>query len=107
MTSSRSEEYTDEQRAIIVRARARLAYIDTLTEPQRTLAMLMVPESEWPDRIRKTEAAVAAILGQTRRVWHPNPDYMKPGEPVGYWSTEKAPVRGASSGISRGNLTHG
>jgi hypothetical protein len=84
------EEYTDEQRAIIVRARARLAYIDTLTEPQRSLAIASVPESEWPEQVAWIAATVAEIRGETKRVWHPNPDYMTPGEPVGYWSTEKA-----------------
>jgi hypothetical protein len=55
------EEYTDEQRAIIVRARARLAYIDTLVEPQRSLAIAGVPESEWADRIRWINEAVRLI----------------------------------------------
>jgi hypothetical protein len=56
-----TEEFTDEQKAIIVRARARLAYIDTLTEPQRSLAIAGVPESEWGDRIRWINEAVRLI----------------------------------------------
>jgi hypothetical protein len=74
-----SEEYTDEERAIIVRARARLAYIDTLDEPQRSLAIAAVPESEWPERIQWVEATIAAMKGETRRVWRKD-----------HWVTERA-----------------
>ncbi len=51
----------DEERAIIVRARARLAWIDTLDEPQRHLAICGLPESEWPDRIRWINETVRLI----------------------------------------------
>ncbi len=77
------EEFTDEQRAIIVRARARLAYIDTLDERYRTLAIMGFPESEWEERARWTEATIAAMKGETRRVWRKD-----------HWATEKAPKRG-------------
>jgi hypoxanthine phosphoribosyltransferase len=71
----------DEERAIIVRARARLAYVDSLDERYRTLAMLMVPESEWEERARWAEATIAAMKGETRRVWRKD-----------HWVTEKAPA---------------
>jgi hypothetical protein len=83
-----SEEYTDEECAIIVRARSRLAYIDTLDEPQRSLAIAGVPESEWAERIQWIDATVAAIRGETRRVWRKD-----------HWATEKAPTR--SQGLIR------
>lgn len=72
----------EEERAIIVRARARLAYIDTLDEPQRTLAICGVPESEWADKVQWIDATVAAIRGETRRVWRKD-----------HWVTEKAPAQ--------------
>ena len=35
------------------------------------------------------DETIGLMNGTLRRVWHPNARFMEPGEPVGYWRTEK------------------
>ncbi len=73
------EEWTEEEKAILAHCAVRQDYLDALPEPQRTLAIYGVPESEWPERVRWIDATIAAIRGETRRVWRKD-----------HWVTEKA-----------------
>lgn len=75
------EEWTEEEKAILAHCAVRQDWIDTLPEPQRTLAIYGVPESEWPERVRWIEETAGLIRGTLVRVWHPK---------LGYWTTEKA-----------------
>ena len=76
---------------MIVTARARLDWIDTLPEPERTFAVFGAPESDWPRLKALVSDTLDVIHDRTERVWHPNPRMMEYGQPVGYWSTEKRP----------------
>jgi hypothetical protein len=68
-----ADPFTEDDRRLIVTVREHLRWLDSQPHPQR----------HWIDETR------GLIDGTLHRVWHPNPDYMTPGEPVGYWSTEK------------------
>jgi hypothetical protein len=65
-----TEEFTIEERKLIVRTREAGRYFRTHPSP-------------W---VRET---LGLIDGTLRRVWKPNPHYMTPGEPVGRWETEE------------------
>jgi hypothetical protein len=56
-----TEEYTDEQKAIITTAGDRLRWIDTLSEPDRTYAIMGVPEEEWDSLKQWSERTISAI----------------------------------------------
>jgi hypothetical protein len=67
------EDYTPEQRAIIVRCRARFAYIDSLAEPQRSLAIVGAPESQWPALLHWISETVELI--RKDRTSRPGPSH--------------------------------
>ena len=74
---------------MIARARATLAWIDTLPEPERTWASFGIPESEWARYSAWVEEALEAIRGTSQRVFHYNPRRMGYKQPVGYWAKGK------------------
>lgn len=76
---------------MIVLCREQLRWIDSLPERYRTIASFGVAEDELERIARKAEETLAAIRGETARVWHPNPRMMEPNEPVGHWTTEMKP----------------
>ena len=53
--------FNTEERRMIARARATLAWIDTLPEPERTWASFGIPEMEWPRYSAWVEAALVAV----------------------------------------------
>ena len=83
--------HSEEERRIVALCREQLRWIDSLPERFRTIAASGVPEEDFERIARKAEETLAAIRGQTARVWHPNPRMMGPNEPVGHWTTEMKP----------------
>ena len=65
---------------MIVLCREQLRWIDSLPERYRTIAAFGLPEDEFERVARKAEETLAAIRGQTVRVWHPD-----------QWTTELKP----------------
>lgn len=76
------EEFTIEERAILAHCAARQDWIDSLPARYRHLAIYGVPESEWEERARWVDDTIAAMKGETRRVWRKD-----------HWVTERAPKR--------------
>lgn len=80
---TRADSPSEEDRRLIVTVRERLRYIDGLSPSDRHAAIYGSDPTGW------VAETMGLMDGSLIRRWHPNPDYMKPGEPVGYWATER------------------
>ncbi len=71
--------FSTDDRRLIARVRERLRWIDTLSEPSRSLAIAGVAEEEWPTYIAWISEARGLMDGTLTRVWRKD-----------HWATEKA-----------------